>query len=79
MKFSPSEQKALNLLKTAPQNTTALIKLYFQPDQPPFNSRQIVVGVLSSLMKKAQASKAPFRIRKSKRAGPQPIKFWIEK
>ncbi len=77
--YSPSETRVLKLLRAKPQSTIALCERYYYPQEPPFNGRVIVVGILSSLKRKAEINQDSFRIRKSERAGPNPIKFWIEK
>jgi len=78
IRYSPSETKLLELLKPKPQDSIALCERYYRPRKPPYNGRKIIVGALTSLAEKARQNKESFRIRKSKRAGPNPMNFWVE-
>lgn len=76
--YSPNEQKVLKLLTARPQNSVTLCEKFYQPEKPPYYGRQIIIGLMSSLMRKTKLNKEPFKVHKSKRGGPHPISFWKE-
>ena len=76
--YSPGEKKMLALLKSKPQTSIALAEKFYDK-QRPYYDRQVVVGLLSNLASKAKRNGEPFVIQRTKRAGPKPISFWIEK
>jgi len=76
--YSAREQRALRLLKSRPQETTALCKLLYHPAEPPFYGQQTIVGMLSTLARKVEINNESYRVRKSNRIGPKPISFWKE-
>ena len=78
MKYSARESRVFSLLRTQEQSTLILCQQFYQPKRPPFHGRQIILGLLSSLARKAIANRESFRVRKSSRAGPYPISFWVE-
>lgn len=75
--YSPLERDVFGLLPNQPGITTTMIaaELYGRK----LNGRQIVLGALMGLRKKAMQFREPFRIQKSIRRGPHPIEWWIEK
>jgi len=80
VKYSASEQKVLCLLKTKPQTSTAICRQFYSPTSPPFYGQQIIVSLLSSLMRKAKINREKkFKILKTKRMGPKPISYWYGK
>lgn len=44
----------------------------------PFHARTSLVGAMRSLIEKSDRNREPFRVKKSDRAGPNPIEFWLE-
>lgn len=44
----------------------------------PFHARTSLVGAMRSLIEKVDRNREPFRVKKSDRAGPNPIEFWLE-
>lgn len=82
VRYSPEEQRIFRLLpKDGRQrsSTAILNRFYGVADQgPPFHKRKIVIGLLSSLMRKTDCNKEHFRVCKTKRSGPIPISFWLE-
>jgi hypothetical protein len=77
IKYSPSELRVLELLNSKPQSSTTLCEKYFQAGELPFNAQKIIIGVLTSLARKAKFNKDSFQVQKSKRAGPKPMEFWL--
>lgn len=55
-----------------------LIGRVYKRGQTPFHARTIVVGCARSLLKKIEHNKEPFRLAKTKPAGPTPVQFWLE-
>lgn len=78
-RYSPGEQKIFRLLRETPQTSTALCKRFYAPDEPAFYGRQIIVGLISSLAKKAIKNRERITIIKTPRNGPLPISFWIKR
>ena len=81
VRYSPTEQRILALL---PEDGTKLssdeiIDLHYGKRKRPFNARQTVIGALRTLIRKSVKNREPFRICKSERKGPHPMKFWIER
>lgn len=62
----------------SPIESSEIAKKYYNGKLPPHGQASII-GALSALTAKVIRNKEPFRIMKSKRSGPWPIKFWIEK
>lgn len=80
IRYSPTEQRVLALLPSDGTKISSgeIIDLHFGTRRKPLNAQKIIIGVLRSLMQKSSRNKEPFRICKSARKGPYPIKFWIE-
>jgi len=79
VQYSPGEQRALKLLTGKPQDTNLLCDKFYKPDGgPPYYGRQIVLGLMNSLIRKSKHNGEKFIVKKSKRAGPWPITFWRE-
>lgn len=82
VKYSPGEQRIFRLLpKDGRPRTSAIItKLFYGMalDEVPIHGRKIVIGLLSSLMKKSDINSETFCVRKTRRSGPIPMSFWIE-
>ena len=79
IRYSPSEQRAFNaLLKKQPASTVDLVKaIYSRKGNQPHNSRQVVLGVMTSLQRKVTMNDEPFVIERTERANPYPVEFWI--
>lgn len=54
-------------------------QFYGSESKIPLNGRKIVIGALSTLRKKIDINREPFRLASSERSGPIPMRFWIEK
>jgi hypothetical protein len=79
--YSEAEVDILNLLSSGRDNarsTTELVELRYGTDAP-FHALSIVRTTIASLSRKADRNKESWRVVKSKRQGPHPISYWIEK
>jgi hypothetical protein len=79
IKYSDRERDIFRLL---PQDgktidTNKLVQRYYRK-QIPNHPGATIIGTMRSFMRKIERNKEPFRIKKSVRAGPYPIEFWIE-
>lgn len=54
-------------------------RLYSKNDLAPIAARNSIIARLSYLQVKVDRNREPFKINKSKRAGPHPISFWLER
>jgi hypothetical protein len=82
VRFSPSELRMLDLLESEkePIATTDLAPKFYKGRKggPPEHAVSTIVSVSRSLERKTARNKS-FRVRRSERAGPYPIKIWIER
>jgi len=82
VRFSPSEQRMLALLEEEdePISTVDLAPKFYRGRRggPPEHAVSTVVSVSKSLAKKTARNKE-FRVKRTERAGPYPIKIWLEK
>lgn len=78
--YSDGEQRLFALLPTPdnPRDTKTLVKLYYGK-QAPINANKILIGMLASLRRKVHHNREPFTIKNTKRSGPKPMSFWIER
>lgn len=78
--YSPRERDVFAALLAANKaiSTEKLSELVFKND-PKFHARTLINGAIRSLMKKVEANEEPFLILSTGRAGPNPMKVWIEK
>lgn len=81
LRYSPMEQSILALLPGDGTKVSSeeIIAAHYGKRKRPFNARQIIIGVLRTLMRKSNRNRESFKICKSARKGPHPMKFWIEK
>ena len=79
VRYSKNERRAFAVLGSKPLSTAELTEKIYGRSRRPFNDRQVVLGVLTSLAKKAKVNKEDFAIKRSARKGPHPVTFWIEK
>lgn len=78
--YSPGEKKVLKMLRKEPQTTKDLCERFYRGHpEPPYNQRQVMVGLVSGLMEKAKRNRERFTVHKTKRSGPKSIEFWIER
>jgi hypothetical protein len=79
VRYSPGEQKAFALLTAKPKTTIELTDAIYKNGNRPFNSRDVVRGMMKRLMDKIRLNKEPFIVRCTERRGPHPLSFWVEK
>jgi hypothetical protein len=79
IRYSPSERRAFHAVPQdgTPINTLDIIERVYKENKP-FHARQMILGVMTSLANKIDANHEAFMILKTKRAGPNPISFWLE-
>lgn len=76
--YTPNEDRLLTILEIDKETDTRTIASKLYGRSPPRYAQNSVVSVLNNLTRKVRRNRERFRIRKSRRAGPHPIKFWIE-
>lgn len=77
-RYSKSEQKIFKMLGSNRKSSMDISEKYFFGDIP-LHGRKVVIGLLTGLRRKVELNKEPFRIRATRRAGPRPCEFWVEK
>jgi hypothetical protein len=82
VRFSPSEKRMLAILEEEeePIATTDLAPKFYKGRKggPPEHAVSTIVSVSRALERKTLRNKA-FRVKRTERSGPYPIKIWIEK
>lgn len=80
MKYSAGEEKMLGTLRKGRKRAASSLEIaeQFYAGDIPFHGRKIVISLLASLSKKAEANGEPFRVGRTKRRGPHPVSFWLE-
>ncbi len=74
--YSEAERAAFKLLSSKKRTTTSQVESLGKEDMFAANS---LIGVLSTLARKVEINKEPFRVMKSRRRGPHPSEHWLEK
>ena len=59
--------------------STAEIVTAIYGDKPPINARVVIINQLRTIETKLDLMNAEYRLCSSKRNGPHPIQFWVEK
>lgn len=81
VKYSPTEQKLLGLLRhSLPRDTEALAGLLYGNNgrSKPYHARIIVAAALRSLVTKTRRNRETFRIKQSHTgSGATPITYWL--
>jgi hypothetical protein len=76
--YSPFERKVFAKLTKVPKTTSAITDAIWKEDRNrPTYARQSVLGALNGLLEKSKTNREPFRVKRSERTGPHPIKFWV--
>lgn len=80
VKYSPTETQLLRLLPKGGRHISSeeLAKKLYRYNVSPFYARNVIVGMMRTLIIKVQKNKEPFRILKTERAGPTPTQYWIQ-
>jgi hypothetical protein len=77
IRYSPAERKLFGLLST--QQVTSKALAHRLHGTRALNGRATVISAAKSLIRKSQRNREPFRICKTKRAGPHPVAYWLER
>jgi hypothetical protein len=76
--YSNSERRLFGLLGDEPKSTLELVDAFYTDGwEAPFNGRQTITSLLSTLIKKLEFNKEPFSIQKSPRRGPVPVDYRV--
>jgi hypothetical protein len=80
LRLTDRQKRLLALLPEDGSRITSreLLNSYFG-DEPPLHARPIIIDRMNGIARKLDHMSSPIRIGKSKRAGPRPVEFWIEK
>jgi hypothetical protein len=83
VKYSERELEVFNIIKqhSSRIHSSDLTAKFWKgkPNKPPINYHQVVMGVLTTLIKKVNHNKESFVVKKSPSRGPHGITAWIEK
>lgn len=83
-KYSVSEKRLFALLSEEPISSETLSEKFYSKhpepgaSQMPFHGRKIIIGMVTSIQRKMDVNKEPFRLVKSDPRGPYPINVWLE-
>lgn len=79
--YSPSERLVFRILnrRSLPSPSTVIVSQFYKDkgSSAPYNSRQIVMGSLRSLVKKLEANNEEFRIKRIKREGNKVLEYQL--
>jgi len=77
IEYSPTEKSLLDLLPPGGKaiSSEELVDRHYSGDEKPFNARQSIVTTMTSLIKKVEHNREPYRIIKAKRSGPYPMEY----
>jgi hypothetical protein len=79
--YSPSERLVFKILnrRSLPTPSTIIVGSFYKEkgSSVPYNSRQIVMGSLRSLVKKLEANKEEFRVKRIKREGNKVLEYQL--
>lgn len=76
VKYSPTELKLLGLLPKGGGLVTSLeLVESLYNGKAPFNARQSIVGFMTSLIRKSDLNKEPYKITKTAPSGPHPTEY----
>jgi hypothetical protein len=78
--YSESESRILNVLRAEPGRKMTTLELIDKTysGNAPFNARQSIVGTMKGLARKIDVNGEKFTLKRTDRAGPVPLKFWLE-
>lgn len=77
--YSDTELEVLKLLSKKEISSAEIIDKHYSRGPRPFHARSIINGLLRSLSAKMEMNNEAVRLVKSKRNGPHPSRYWIEK
>ena len=76
--YSTNEKRLFRFLQAQPQTTTRLAERFYGKDAVPLNGRVIIRVTASNLDAKSKLNGEPWRVKKTARCGPHPIKYWLD-
>ena len=81
VRYSAGERSVFALLPKsgATVSTSIILAKAYKDKREPFNGRKIILSALNSLVRKIEYNDEPFRLKKTERSGPIPMRFWLEK
>ena len=83
--YSPSEARLFDILKEScsdeksAKSAEDIAKLMYKRGAAPYHATRVAIMTLKSLGEKIRLNAEPFSLKKSKRRGPYPISYWLEK
>lgn len=83
-RYSPSERKVFGLLVKMTRRsgrvtiTDVAKKYYAGEEQIPINGPTVVRGVIATLAEKMRRNGEEVAIARTRRAGPDPVRYWLE-
>lgn len=79
VKYSNGEIAVFKALSAKALSSTDIMdKIYYTKNDVPHNGRKILIGQITSLRRKIQTNREPFKLSSTKRRGPHPMEFWLE-
>jgi hypothetical protein len=80
IRYSPTEREVFDLIPPLPRRVSSReIVRRMWDGKAPYHALSSINSALNGLASKIELNDEPFRVRKSVRAGPHPIDYWIEK
>ena len=78
--YSPMERQLFKYLRGGKRltSTALIVRFYRDKLNQNFHARETVNAALSSLKRKLEFNKAPFRLQNSALSGPHPKEWWLE-
>ena len=81
VRYSPSERLVFDIIKrkSQPITSTAIVAAFYKAKgkKAPYNSRQIVMGSLRSLLKKMAVNKETVKIERIKKEGNKVLEYQV--
>lgn len=80
--YSPSEVRLIGILKALAGKPTLaedIARFMYKKGTAPYHATRVVGMTLKSLAGKLKKNNELFVLKKSKRRGPYPIDYWLEK
>lgn len=80
--YSPSESRLFDILKELagkPASAEEIAKKMYKRGAAPYHATRVAIMTLKSLGDKIRLNAEPFDLKRTKRRGPYPISYWLEK
>lgn len=80
VKYAPAERDVFRVLNAQKKKINSIeLTLLLSNGEPAYNGVSLTGAALRSLARKVELNDEPFRIMRTRRAGPKPISWWVEK